>query len=407
MSKASGIGSPARIAVVQHGDYLEARRRLAAGGKETYGSQRYSVDAQEQLIAHLPHIVFSLDGRPARVETEGPGEYITVPASMMRWVPARIDAYWRAYKILRRLERYSPTHLVLRTNDIIGCQMLAWANARKLPTIALLASRFEASHPPNQRFCKLANQSNVLFVGNHSRVATQSLIDCGLRAEKAIAWDFAQRIKPGDFAAKEPPDAGPFTVLFAGMMIEGKGIRDVVDAVQTVRRSGIDMRLTAYGEGPLRSGLTAHAGVTDGWLTFPGVVSIEQLTDAMSKSSLVVVPTRPEFPEAVNLVLMDALATRTPVAISDHPTFKAAFDGQCTMPFFQAGNAHALAELLTTLATTPDTYRSFSQQTSLAWQSLQIDCKFHELLERFAEESGIPPRAPCPNNRATNKEFSG
>jgi glycosyltransferase involved in cell wall biosynthesis len=341
-------------------------------------------------MAHLPHIVFSLDGRPARVETENLGEFITVPASAMPLLPARIDAYWRAYQIIRRLDRYSPTHLVLRTNDIIGCQLLAWANARDLPTVALLASRFDASHPPNRRFCQLANESNVLFVGNHSRIATQSLIDCGLRAEKAIAWDFAQRISPDDFGVKEPPHAGPFTVLFAGMMIEGKGIRDAVDAVQTVRRSGIDMRLTAYGEGPLRSVLATHSGAIDGWLTVPGVVSIDQLTDAISKSWLVVVPTRPEFPEAVNLVLMDALATRTPVAISDHPTFKAAFDGECAMPFFQAGNPHALAEVLTTLAKMPNTYRGLSQQASLAWQSLQIDGRFHELLERFAEESGIP-----------------
>ena len=390
MRMRSNIRGSARIAVVQHGDYLEARRRLAAGGKETYGSQRYSVEAQERLTGHLPHIIFSLDGRPARSETEDLGEYVTVPAIKIPWIPARIDSYWRAWRILRRLSQYSPTHLILRTNDIIGCELLAWANRRGLPTAALLATRFDPSHSPNLKFCQLANQSNVLFVGNHSRVATQSLIDCGLRADKAIAWDFEQRISPKDFMAKAPRESGPYHIVFAGMMIEGKGIRDAIDAVQAVRSLGTDMRLTAFGDGPLKSGLEIHPGTKEGWLCLPGVVAIDQLTDAISKSWLVIVPTRPEFPEAVNLVLMDALATRTPVVISDHPTFQSAFPDKLRMPFFQAGNVSALANLLSELVSAPDKYGYFSEQTILAWESLQIDGRFHELLNRFAKDSGIP-----------------
>src|SRR5271155_2132547 len=126
--------SHSRIASVQHGDYLAARRRLVGGGVETYGGQRYSIDALERLIAHVPHLVVSLDG-PARTEIEGLGEYVCIPAARRgAWLPGRIDAHWRAQKIIGRLARFAPTHLLLRTNDIIGCQVLGWANARNIPT---------------------------------------------------------------------------------------------------------------------------------------------------------------------------------------------------------------------------------------------------------------------------------
>jgi hypothetical protein len=47
---------------VQHGDYLGARCRLAAGEAETYGGQRYSVGALERLLAGFHHLVVSLEG---------------------------------------------------------------------------------------------------------------------------------------------------------------------------------------------------------------------------------------------------------------------------------------------------------------------------------------------------------
>jgi hypothetical protein len=76
--------SETRIASVQHGDYLGARRRLASGGAENCGSQRYSVDALERTLAGSRYLVVYLDG-PESYETEGLSQYVGVELGGARW----------------------------------------------------------------------------------------------------------------------------------------------------------------------------------------------------------------------------------------------------------------------------------------------------------------------------------
>jgi glycosyltransferase involved in cell wall biosynthesis len=378
----------ARIACVQHGDYLGARRRLASGEDESYGGQRYSVEALERLFNGIPHLVVSLEAI-AGSEVEGLGEYVNVPASAARWQPGRWKANRRASKILRVLEHFSPTHLLLRTNDIIGCRILEWANRRKIPTAVIIAARFDSANLPARRLCQLANDDNVLFVGNHNRVATASLSECGLRPEKAVAWDYPHRATPEQFNVKSPPKNGPLTVMFAGSVIESKGVLDLVRAVQIVRDAGVQLLLSICGEGNLRPVLQAHTGVREGWLEVSGSISSGEIIKRMTNSWVVVVPTRPAYPEALPLVIIEALSTRTPVILSDHPVFQEYFVDGRGVRLFHAGDVRALAATLENLAADVDTYEDLSEGTSAVWCSLQIEARFHDLLERFGRETGL------------------
>jgi glycosyltransferase involved in cell wall biosynthesis len=382
-----------RIAAVQHGDYLPARQRLAQGGPETYGGQRYSVDAQEDLLRDRRHLIISLDGEGPAI-TDGMGTYVHLPTPGWSWLPKRVRAWWRARAALRILNDFDPTHLLLRTNDIVGCELLAWANRRRIPTAVIVAARFDAKHPPARRFCALANDPNVRFVGNHNVVATRSLLESGLSPAKAVAWDFPQRTRPDTFAPKAAPAQDGLRLLFAGNMIPSKGVLDVVEAVQIARNLGLPVTLCAYGQGTLLAGLQSHPGTQEGWLEVPGQVAMETLLAAMRASWLVVVPTRPEFPEALPLTLIDALATRTPVILSTHPIFAEYFTAGHGVEIFPAGNAEALATLLQELAEDPHRYVRQSIATEAVWQGLQIDTQFHHLLQRFEAECGLSRHTP-------------
>ncbi len=383
-----------RIACVQHGDYLVARRRLDAGGSETYGSQRYSVNAQERLLAGHQHLVISLDG-PRSDETDGLGRYVCAPDTMPQWLPARIRLALRARRLVRLVKDFAPTHLLLRTNDLLGCAMLKLAQQQNVMTAVMVAARFDPDHGPARAFCALANQDNVLFVGNHNLVATRSLLTCGLRKNKAIAWDFPMRISPDDAPPKTTGGGRTLPILFAGNLIENKGASDVLEGVRLGRKRGLDLHLTICGDGPLRAMLAADPAVQEGWLTVAGPVAIEDLWAHMRASWVVVMATRPAFPEALPLTLIDALATRTPVLVSDHPIFREFFKQDQGLAFFRAADPPSLAETIVELAADPARYAALSEQTAGVWQDLQIDETFEGLLTRFAQSSGL--RTPCTN----------
>src|SRR5579864_7055277 len=117
LSSSASKPAEVRIASVQHGDYLLAKRRLAGGGPETYGHQRYSIDALEAVLANRPHLIVSLDGQRSS-EAEGLGLYVTIPERGPRWLPRRWACQLRAREVLSIVARFAPTHLLLRTGDI-------------------------------------------------------------------------------------------------------------------------------------------------------------------------------------------------------------------------------------------------------------------------------------------------
>ena len=376
-----------RIACIQHGDYFQARSRFAAGGEETYGSQRYSVEAQERLFAGADHLVISLDG-VASDHRVGRGRYVCLPETHVRVIPGRIRAYLRARRITHLLKEFGPTQLLLRANDILGCEVLRWAAKRRIPTAVILASRFDPKHGAALRFCALANQAHVRFVGNHNLVATRSLLECGLDAKKAIAWDYPPRQNPDELPAKRAPNQPPWTVFFAGNLIPDKGAGDLVEAVSVVRARGFDVHLTICGDGPQRAALSVHRGVAEGWLSVLGVVPSDEIARHMLASWLVVVPTRPAFPEALPLVIIEALASRTPLLLSEHPIFSEYFQPEQAVEFFPPADVEALAERICRLAEQPERYAKRSSETAAVWHGLQIPGRFHVLLEKFAHETG-------------------
>ncbi|HWB00501.1 MAG TPA: glycosyltransferase family 4 protein [Pirellulales bacterium] len=379
----TSLGRKMRIACVQGGDYWSTKRRLQANGAEYYSGQRYTVDAYERFARGYARLIVSLDA-PYYAHQQGRARYRGVPRPLdTRAVPRRVSEWLRAQQIIRELERFRATHLIVRCNDLVGCELLKWAARRRIPTAGILASRFGREHRQSQRFCELANSPNVLLMANHNRVATESMVEAGMHPQKAIAWDYPPAVHPADHAPKQLPTSGPIKVLFAGRVCDDKGIPELIDACARLRPQNKSFELTICGDGPMLPELRNHPAVSAGWLTLTGLMQNAHIHKCMRESVITVVPSRHEFAEGLPLVIYESLAVRTPLVISDHPIFTRYFQNDFGVRFFESPDPANLATALASLASDPTAYARLSAETEAVWQSLACPTTFDDILQRL------------------------
>ena len=105
---------------------------------------------------------------------------------------------------------------------------------------------------------------------------------------------------------RDAPADGPPCVLFAGRVVEAKGIRDAIDAW---RRSGSGLPFVVAGTGPLRREIEAEGVEVLGWL------DRRRLSAAYRRAAVLVMPSR--WQEPFGIVGLEALTLGTPVAAWD------------------------------------------------------------------------------------------
>ncbi len=129
----------------------------------------------------------------------------------------------------------------------------------------------------------------------------RELTQVGVPAERItvvppVAWGL-------DFDARAD---GPPCILFAGRVVEAKGIRDAIEAW---RRSGSEMPFVVAGTGPLRREIEAEGVEVLGWL------DRRRLSAAYRRAAVLVMPSR--WQEPFGIVGLEAQTLGTPVAAWD------------------------------------------------------------------------------------------
>jgi glycogen synthase len=99
-------------------------------------------------------------------------------------------------------------------------------------------------------------------------------------------------------------------LMFLGRVVRAKGLDVLVEALALLARDGFKPRLSIAGDGSERAGIEARIaelglGPQVRWL---GVLRGQALGDALRHHRVVVVPSRPQPPEALPLVPVEALA---------------------------------------------------------------------------------------------------
>jgi glycosyltransferase involved in cell wall biosynthesis len=141
--------------------------------------------------------------------------------------------------------------------------------------------------------------------------------------------------------------AGEPYIVFAGRLIEIKGIRTMLHAWEQVRGG---LRLRIAGDGELRHLVEQHAASDDS-IDFLGWRSEEEVQDLMAGAVAVLLPS--EWYEGLPLVILRSLAVGTPVIVSDLENFAADVVGDGTGWSFPVQNSDALASILQHVADDP------------------------------------------------------
>ena len=380
-----------RLAVVQHGDYREALRITESGQPEPYTGMHYSVRSLEALFEGTQHLVVSLDAPSYHVRRES-GELVGLSPPCWK-KGSKLGWSWRAYHAVRR---FRPTHVLIRTGGGIATPILQYALARGLSVLVVHAGYVTANswreRLLNRYMVALLNDPRVFLVANHRRPAAESFIAAGVKPEKVVAYDWPARIHPSQSPARTLPAGQECHVFYAGMMKASKGIGDLVEAVTLLNRSGHLIRLTACGDGPDLADLRARAGdLPGGLITFTGQVANETVLDRMREATIVCVPSRRDSSEGFPFVITEAMACRTPLVVSDHPSFVHLLNDGEGLRVFPSGDPAALAKVICEVVDDPAAYERLSELTASAYAKIECTTFFHELLERWRAEWDPPP----------------
>jgi glycosyltransferase involved in cell wall biosynthesis len=372
-----------RVAIVQYaGDYREALQRLSAGGSETYFAQRYSVtsvaelrNCTEDLAVVVCHTETAYDERlPNGVRAIGCGYHGNID------IPSLINI----------LRNFRPTELVLCTPLRA---LLTWAVKQKLRTLTLFADSFPQKNLRdrfrNFQIARLLNNKNIEWVANHNLNSSKSLSEIGVKADKIIPWDWIPRVTPAQFKPKEePPASGAFSLMYAGAIIEDKGVGDLLRAVAILNQRALPVVVKLAGKGDLEKfqALAKQLEITHA-VEFLGLVPNEQIVTLMRAAGAVVIPSRHTYAEGLPMTIYEGLCSRTPIIASDHPMFRGRLvDGQSAL-IFHAGDANDLTTKIQNLFSDPKLYQQLSQFAAEAWERIQIPVKFGELLSRWVADS--------------------
>jgi len=377
------LSALSRVVYVQFGSFAEAVRRFAGGGPETFYAQRYSVDFVTKLAQSGHEVtVLTVQADEPHEKVEGGVDTLGVqlfpPGKRPRWG-----------RLLWELTRLRPTHVILTTPLSV---VLAWALARSVRVLPLFADSFRAgglkARVSAKILAQLLGSQRIPFVTNHNLAASLDLVRLGVAPEKVLPWDWPELFTPGERPAKEKLGPPPWRVVYVGQVTEPKGVGDLIEAMGLLRaelgaaageRWHLDI---AGGHDPALKEKVERLGLSE-MTTFLGRIPHAEVIPLRGRSDVVVVPSRPAYPEGLPFSLYEAFCSRTPLVASTHPMFRLKVRHEVNALVFQAGEPAALASALRRLTSDPALYGRLSAASEEAGKAFFCPLKVGELVTRW------------------------
>lgn len=292
--------------------------------------------------------------------------------------------------IIRLLERWRPDRLILQAPDR---PLLRWALKNRVDTLPLLADSFEqkAFKKQVQAFLlgRLLNNRAFRAVGNHNVPSCLSLKRIGIDAAKIYPWDWPHEVRPEANPVKSLPD-GPAQLVYVGTVAEAKGVAECVEAARILKADGVDFKMTIIGGGGFLEGARALIGRHDlsDQVLLTGRLSHDQVFETLKNATLSMAPSWHAYPEGLPMTIYEALATRTPLALSDHPMFQLYFKDTPAARMAPERDPDALAAAIKALITDEDAYAAASEATGDLWNQVKCDLTWGSLIKAWLGEDG-------------------
>ena len=359
---------------VQTGDFRDAYKRLEAGQSETYRDQRLSVDYVAGFAPSHRVTTLSLGSEDF---SEQLGDNL--------WAMGMDRSDQSRARIRSLFDRVEPTHVILRS-PFPG--FLRETRKRGLYLLPCFADLFQKGGPRTTlRHVRLRRdllRSRAPCYSNHSLNASRSFVSgLGLPAEKIVPWDWSKVPMAGP---PKPGIADPHhpRAFFAGALSVPKGVLDCLQAIALMKERGQHLSMTFAGNGDLAEwrGRAADLGIDDR-VTFPGMVSNGEVRAGMTAADIVVVPSRPSYPEGLPNTIYEALASRSALVLSDHPAFAGRLTPEEEAIVFEAGNPGSLADAVLRLVRDPALYARLSENSERAHDRLYVGMSWTDLVDAF------------------------
>jgi glycosyltransferase involved in cell wall biosynthesis len=241
----------------------------------------------------------------------------------------------------------------------------------------------------------LARSAMVTVVSEAMREAVLDLNPAQVVDVVPMGTDLTGCFKPPDQPARQPG-----RLLFAGRLVEKKGVRYLLAAVARLRAQGRVVTLTIAGDGPLRGALQAHAvqlGV-DADVEFLGAVDHARLAGLFQQAAVAVVPSviaADGDQEGFGLVIVEAMGCACPVVASRLPAIDdIAIDGETAL-LVPPADADALASAIARVLDDPDraARRAAAARARVLerfeWEA--VSRRYADLLGRLAAPGGATP----------------
>jgi glycogen(starch) synthase len=175
------------------------------------------------------------------------------------------------------------------------------------------------------------------------------------------------------------------TLLFAGRLVSDKGVDLLLQALEQLRREGLQLDLTIVGTGPEAehlSALSRQLGLQN-QVVFAGQKSGEELAQLMNQHRIMVVPSR--WAEPFGIVALEGIACGCRIVGSEAGGLKEAI-GPCGITF-ENRNAKSLADALKRLLrdrALEDSLRSAAPKHLEHFKAQNIASKYLQLIEEPA-----------------------
>jgi colanic acid/amylovoran biosynthesis glycosyltransferase len=174
------------------------------------------------------------------------------------------------------------------------------------------------------------------------------------------AWPRLRAVHCGVDPTEYDPDreeaartAGIFRILYVGRLVAFKGQGVLLDALASLRDTGVDARLDLVGDGPSRAYLQQRAealGLAEE-VTFLGAVGQDEIRAHYSAADVFCLPS---FAEGVPVVLMEAMAMRVPVVTTRIMGISELIDDEVDGLLVRPGRVDQLTRALARLANDPE-----------------------------------------------------
>ncbi len=153
------------------------------------------------------------------------------------------------------------------------------------------------------------------FVCASKKIEDQLQHLCGGKALTKVFLPLYREQRFAQIVPAEPLKDGPFRLLYIGRIEHDKGVFDLLDLCQRLLANGVGVTIDVCGKGSAQDDFSdsIKSQNLDATIRFHGFCSHSEILSRLNEADAVIVPTRAEFAEGFNMVVVEGILAGRPV----------------------------------------------------------------------------------------------